>query len=1268
MKNFKSLFLLFLMSYSFSETTLKANIPFTILSGSIEGIATHSLEMNECADGGITLDVDNPNGPFYYQWSTGADTKDITGLSPGKYCVTVTDDLCGEAIGCWEVRCCPFLLELEDVEYEAIHPACEGGDGGVAINITSVANEEFPLKVYLESLTDHKQYDIDLVSANSVISDLPVGEYSSQIIYGEGCSFSFPFEVEVKALEIQFEVTPSCDNDGSIEANVYNGIGDYGYSWTDDPTETTFIRTGLGSNLYTLVVTDNLGCTESASVFIKDLDPIVIEDMAFSLFEASCNSNDGAFSIDTPPSGGLPPFTYECSNGATGSVSETNWTPIYNFSPGMHSITITDVVGCTASQEFEIPSNEIPPLIVQSLEHTCEGQENGLIGLGYSNHSIAWSNGQTGNIISDLAAGFYTYVATDADGCTVESTLEVEALNAQTNPLQISGTVYNSCESQGSNNGKISLDIQGGVDPIDIIWSNGDDKSVIQNLGPGNYSATITDKCGQEAFYSGTVISDQVEIDLDVSFPNFEETLIVSDVNGGSQPYDYQWSTGDGQFFLYVEEEGTYSVTVSDANGCSKSESVDIYCEPSNFTYISVSHCASPFKLKFQTNQGIGPGPYLIKVEKKINQEYVLVDYQIIQSSQDIPDYQYSDDDAGYFRVTTTNHCGKSQTDIFNSCVDCDYYYYNEGDKYFVNAISDMLNFELECPCTDDCGFLGLGLTTDKVKLKLNQTELTNFANSVGSFPSFKIVWPEGPETTVHYNGNEDKFVTSGPTEYVLSTVEFNAGGITAEVSMSLPFGIGEVCNLNIPFDFGKQGYNGWFYKWTEANPFSNFEPPYNWGSSACLFECTVPHVTGELYKNEPIDYYDMLENYDSQCAENNDENTSGTNFYLYEPNNYLKPCEEGGRVISHVETPIGLITGELEIPANVAIDEHIGWVGSMIEDNDYIVPFTCPGDELEKGYCLFNSEDVYGEGVILRDPLIMSYCEGRFYDPPVDTDGDGIPDVEDPCPLDPDVFCDGNDDDNDGGPSGGNTDANGCTTNFRADECQLIIVCPGEEPTYVEGVVSTESHSGIHPCIYCFTADVCRVVHPETGEEYAEIVGPITSSVGVETIDTDSLTCPEICAISFTCNGDPLHVICAPGCTTINDPVCGFSDLYSVISFSQEEDSPQAIEVEIDREFANDIVSRSSTDKKASEVATKLSTMPNPSGDDFLVVFDSDSIFTTKLKVKTIVGSTILQKEVKVKKGYNEFIINEPLMPGIYTISVEMGNTIKSTKHVVQK
>jgi hypothetical protein len=1251
------------MYYSISYSNNSDLKTFTNVSGSISATTAHALEDDGCNNGGINLEIENSNDPFYIEWSNGETSQIIEDLIPGEYCVTVTDDSCGEAIGCWEIKCCPFILDDNQIQYNINNPGCEGQKGELELYLSGVDEDEYPLSLYLENSTDDTKYDFSISSNNSTIIKLTKGNYTAQLNYGEGCSNNFDFAIIFQPIEIQFDKTPSCNNDGTINTLASFGKYPYSYSWSDDENNTSNYRTNLSSGLYTVTVTDVNLCSVYASVYIKSSDLIITDNMSVFIGPSDCFENTGILEVSKGPDGGTPPFTYEWSNGESGKLIE-------NLEGGDYQLTMIDELGCTATITFTVTVTGQPIINNSEITNTCADQNTGEIGVLASSTvggelDFLWSNGSSDFLIDSLSSGSYTITITDQlNNCTLVKTYEV--VDFSSDPIVIEAAVKNNCESSGNGNGEISLDISGGIKPYDIVWNNGATNFTIKNLESGEYSATITDKCGSTEFYSYNLKSLQLEVNIDVIYPNFEEKILEAKVSGGTSPYDYIWNTGAESSFIVETDDGTYSVTVTDQNGCIKSETIDVICEPSPFTFVANDLCAAPFKVKVGTDQGVGPGPFLLKIEKKVNQKFEVVDFIQFPNPQQLSAYTYEDADAGFFKVSVTNHCGQTTTKIFDGCVDCDFYFYNQDENYFASVMGDLLIFELVCPCENDCGFLDL--ITDKVKLKLNQAAIKALNDNNLGFATFEVTWPDDV-SNIYHSVNQNKYIIDGPSKYTLTDDDFE-NGITVSVSLTLPFGLGEVCNLTIPFEFGQEGVNGYFKKWVNpgANPFVNHIPPYNWATQVCPYQCTIPLVDGVLYENEPIDEVDELENYASKCATIPAESIE---YLFYQPNDYTKPCAGGGSLLTHYESIVGVISGQKTILPNVAIDAHPYWPLAMLEENDPTFPYKCPPHIYEKGYCLFDSRDVYGDDVILRDPIIASYCKDRFFDPPVDTDGDGLPDVVDPCPLNPDLFCtDGNT--GDGtiggglGGGGGTTDENGCQTTFLPNECSLAIVCPEGGITIIEGVITTESYSGSTPCIHCFSAEICRVTNPETQEEHASIIGPVTGSVSVTQVDIPE--CGTICGTRFSCTttGEVIVDICSPNCHTSSDLVCSNIALVNIIELLQEEGAPESIELEMDPELLLQIINSNrqpSLDYKSEE---KLITIPNPSKKEFIVQFDAPNDFSSDLQIRNTYNQVVLSTEIIGAKGINKFNINNDFPPGLYIISIKINDDIISTKHII--
>ena len=256
------------------------------------------------------------------------------------------------------------------------------------------------------------------------ISGLPAGQYTLDVLDAAGCSASITIQIALPdRLEVSFSAQDvTCNDDagssadGAIDLSVIGGTGTYQYSWSNGAT--TQDLTNLLAGTYTVTVTDAQGCTATKEVVISEPAKLQISETHIDL---SCNddqglSNDG--SIDVSVTGGTGNYTYSWSNGASTE-------DLTNLSPGNYSLTVEDQSGCSSSIEIIIGA---PQQLVISETHqdiTCNddaGPSNdGSIDLtvsgGTGAYSFNWSNGATTADISDLAAGDYTVVVSDASGC-----------------------------------------------------------------------------------------------------------------------------------------------------------------------------------------------------------------------------------------------------------------------------------------------------------------------------------------------------------------------------------------------------------------------------------------------------------------------------------------------------------------------------------------------------------------------------------------------------------------------------------------------------------------------------------------------------------------------------------------------------------------------------------------------------------------------------------------------------------------------------------
>jgi gliding motility-associated-like protein len=338
---------------------------------------------------------------------------------------------------------------------------------------------------------------------------------------------------------------------GSIDLTVIGGTGTYTYSWNTTPVQTTEDLTNLQAGTYTVTVTDQSNCTTTATAVISEpTAPLLASTTQTNVL---CNGNTTG-SIDLTVTGGTSPYTYSWN---TTPVQTTQ--DLSNLGAGSYTATITDDNGCstTASVTITEPGALIATLDGQ-INVTCFGGNNGSVlitpsgGVGPYSISPAQNN---------LIAGSYTFLATDNNGCQYPVNAQITEPQAD---LTVSIVNQTNVSCNGLSDGSVILSILGGTTPYSTSPST-------TNLSSGSYTFIVTDDSGCSSSVS-TVITEPAVLDAQASntiitVSGGTSTVTIT-ANGGTSPY-----TGTGDFIVTA---GTYSYTVTDANGCSDVVSITI--------------------------------------------------------------------------------------------------------------------------------------------------------------------------------------------------------------------------------------------------------------------------------------------------------------------------------------------------------------------------------------------------------------------------------------------------------------------------------------------------------------------------------------------------------------------------------------------------------------------------------------------------------------------------------------------------------------------
>ncbi|MFN6091004.1 MAG: proprotein convertase P-domain-containing protein, partial [Bacteroidota bacterium] len=348
-----------------------------------------------------------------------------------------------------------------------------------------------------------------------------------------------------------------------------------GITGTWSPATISNVATG------TYTFTPNAGqCANTASLIVTvDNAPVVTSVITNPLCLGNTNG-----SVDVSVSGGTAPFTYQWSNGSTNQ-------DLSNLAVGTYTVTVSSANGCTA-----VLSNVVATPIAVSVSITsttninCFGQSTGAVSSvgngGTSPYTYLWSTGATTNSISNLPLGVYTVTVTDANGCTNNTIVSATLL--QQPQLNVSLPTVTNVSCFGGSNGSISASPSGGTAGYNYQWSNGSFSNSASGLIAGTYTVTVTDAYGCTATNSATITQPT---QLTISIPSTTNVLCngastgsaTSLASNGTAGYSYLWNTGATTATINNLTVGTYTVTATDANGCTASTNTTI-TQPSLLT------------------------------------------------------------------------------------------------------------------------------------------------------------------------------------------------------------------------------------------------------------------------------------------------------------------------------------------------------------------------------------------------------------------------------------------------------------------------------------------------------------------------------------------------------------------------------------------------------------------------------------------------------------------------------------------------------------
>ncbi|MCX6260474.1 MAG: gliding motility-associated C-terminal domain-containing protein, partial [Bacteroidia bacterium] len=574
------------------------------------------------SDGSAMATVTGGNGSYTYFWYPASGTLAVShnsslldSIPAGKYYLRISD-----LLGCIKIDSVTLIdppgmvltgSEVSHSNDNNYQISCYGAsDGYIKMTISGGSG------IYTYLWVGPNGYS----ATTKDISGLKAGYYICTVTDINGCVLtpqpSFTL-TQPNQLIIASVSSPSADGSynincnggtGSVDVTVTGGnVGSYSYAWTTSNGSGIIAgqqdQNSLTAGTYHLVVTDYNGCIATADITLTQPPALITEMIPTHITCQVSGFNNGSINLNV--SGGIGPYSYSWSTGAT--VQD-----ISGLTEGYYYVTVTDANGCQKTDSARV--NLPPPLAYDQVlseyngfNISCYGKADGAIQInptsGTPPYIFSWQGpgGYSASTkdITGLRTGQYILHITDSNLCTVLDTInltEPGKLSMVITP-SLSLTTEHNINCAGGKTGTITVEAVNNAGAAEYLWADGEIGNERTGLMAGNYKVITTDLNGCSADSVITLSEpDSIRISFSVTQPfcaDMPDGAIAMTVTGGTNSgYTYLWSDNSATQNITTAISGLYSVTVTDANGCSARDSVMIH--PINEVCLIIPNAISP--------------------------------------------------------------------------------------------------------------------------------------------------------------------------------------------------------------------------------------------------------------------------------------------------------------------------------------------------------------------------------------------------------------------------------------------------------------------------------------------------------------------------------------------------------------------------------------------------------------------------------------------------------------------------------------------------
>ncbi len=506
---------------------------------------------------------------YTYAWlpapGVGGTTSTPSGMGPGNYNVTVTDSKGCIIQGSVALANPPQMLSSITSTNVTCFNACNG------LAAASVTNAVGAVSYFWTG------GPANLTTQN--VANLCAGTFTMLATDQNTCTSTSIVTITQPALltvSLSAIGSVSCSggNNGFATAAPNGGTPAYTYSWSNAQSGAT--ANNLTAGIYTITVTDSKSCTATTQVNITQ--PAGLTANATSTNVTCFNANNGIGNVSYAGGTGIPAILWQPSLNTTQNTGAS-------LAPGIHTVQLTDGNGCQITKTISITQPVALVANITTVVPTNCGQANGSSSVsasgGVGAYTYLWSSNPsfTNAAINNVIAQAYTVTVTDGNGCSVSTNTVIPNIAAPV--VVVTATTPVICFGQA--NGGATVSVSGGAGGNTFLWSYlAQTTQNVNNLPNGLHSITVTDLAGcvggavvniTQPTQLVTAIGSVTNVACSGQFNGAAQML----ANGGTPNYTYLWSPSpQTNSVLTGVGNGIYSCTVTDANNCTSSKTVNI--------------------------------------------------------------------------------------------------------------------------------------------------------------------------------------------------------------------------------------------------------------------------------------------------------------------------------------------------------------------------------------------------------------------------------------------------------------------------------------------------------------------------------------------------------------------------------------------------------------------------------------------------------------------------------------------------------------------